>query len=82
MTIENANKEPLISVILPVYNGAPFLAAAIDSILQQTLNDFELIVINDGSTDDSLSILRHYESVDPRVKLRISVNVTERFANT
>jgi len=69
MIIENLNKDPLISVILPVYNGAPFLAAAIDSILKQTLNDFELIVINDGSTDDSLSILKHYESVDPRVKI-------------
>lgn len=69
MTIENTSKKPLISVILPVYNGAPFLGAAIDSILKQTLNDFELIIINDGSTDDSLSILKHYESVDPRVKL-------------
>ncbi len=69
MTIENMKKEPLISVLLPVYNGAPFLAGAIDSILKQTLNDFELIVINDGSTDDSLSILKHYESLDPRVKV-------------
>lgn len=69
MNIESTYPEPEISVILPVYNGSPFLAEAINSILIQTIRNFELIIINDGSTDDSLSILQHYEKLDPRVKL-------------
>ncbi|MDD1019191.1 glycosyl transferase family 2 [Pseudomonas protegens] len=60
---------PLISVILPIYNGASFLEDAIDSILNQTIVDFELIAINDGSTDRSLDILRAYEKIDERVKV-------------
>jgi glycosyltransferase involved in cell wall biosynthesis len=58
----------LISVVLPVYNGAAFLAASIDSVLAQTYPDFELIVVDDGSTDDTPAILRNYES-HPRVRI-------------
>lgn len=60
---------PLISVILPVYNGERYLAEAIDSVLTQTFTDFELIMINDGSTDESLKILKRYEVVDSRICL-------------
>lgn len=52
--------KPLISVILPVYNGEQYLVEAIESILFQTLQDFELIIINDGSTDKSLDIIKYY----------------------
>ena len=55
------NSAPLISVVLPVYNGEKYLAEAVDSILAQTFTDFELIMIDDGSTDSSLQILRKYE---------------------
>lgn len=55
---------PLISVILPVYNGASFIRDAIDSVLDQTLRDFELIVVDDGSTDETPAILQQYR--DPR----------------
>jgi len=48
---------PLISVLLPVYNGEPYLRAAIDSVLAQSLGDFELLVINDGSTDRTQDII-------------------------
>jgi glycosyltransferase involved in cell wall biosynthesis len=51
---------PKISVILPVYNAQSYLRESIDSILNQTFQDFELIIINDGSTDDSLSIMESY----------------------
>ncbi len=51
---------PAVSVILPVYNGDAFLKEAIDSILRQTFTDFELIIINDGSTDDSEEIIQSY----------------------
>ena len=60
---------PKLSVIMPVYNTAKFLPRAIDSVLSQTFTDFELILVNDGSTDESLSICRAYEQKDPRVKV-------------
>jgi glycosyltransferase involved in cell wall biosynthesis len=52
--------KPLISVILSVYNGEKYLAEAIDSILNQTYKNFEFIIINDGSTDRSLEIVKSY----------------------
>ena len=59
----------LISVILPVYNGAPYLDEAIKSILSQTYSNFEFIIINDGSTDNSLEIINRYKSIDDRIKV-------------
>lgn len=58
----------LISVVLPVYNGAEYLHEAIDSILSQTFKDFEFIIINDGSTDDSEKIIASYEKDDSRIR--------------
>ena len=52
---------PKVSVVMPFYNAAPFLKEAIDSMLAQTFTDFELILINDGSTDTSDDIVRSYE---------------------
>ena len=60
---------PIISVVLPAFNAEKYLCEAIDSILVQTLNDFELIIINDGSTDGTLAILEEYKKNDRRVKL-------------
>lgn len=57
----------LISVIVPVYNVAPYLRRCLESILAQTFNDFEAICINDGSTDNSLDILRQYTQKDKRI---------------
>jgi len=57
---------PLISVILPVYNAEKFLNESINSILEQTYTHFELIIVNDGSTDTSQSIIDHYS--DPRIR--------------
>lgn len=58
-----------ISVIMSVYNGEEYLNEAIDSVLDQTFKDFELIVINDCSNDKTAEILRQYESTDARVKV-------------
>ncbi len=70
MSEENlSEKSPVISVALPVYNGERYLAEAIDSILAQTFTNFELIIIDDGSTDASLDILSVYEKRDPRIRL-------------
>lgn len=51
---------PAISILLPVYNGEPFLKDCIDSLLCQTFPQFELIIVNDGSTDDSEKIIQSY----------------------
>lgn len=53
-------KPPVVSVILPVYNGENYLRVSIDSVLQQTFQDFELIVVDDGSSDASAEIARSY----------------------
>ena len=58
---------PEISVVVPVYNVRDYLRKNIESILAQTFTDYELILVNDGSKDDSLSILREYEQKDPRI---------------
>lgn len=58
----------MISIILPVYNAASSLDACIQSVLCQTCPDFELLVIDDGSTDGSSSIIRKYESRDSRIR--------------
>ena len=60
---------PLVSVVMPVYNGETYLAEAIESILTQTLSDLELIVVDDCSTDGSAAIVRDYANRDERVRL-------------
>ena len=58
-----------ISIILPVYNGAKYVGRAIDSILVQTYSNFELIIVNDCSTDNTLEVIREYEGKDSRIKV-------------
>ena len=58
-------KIPMISVVMPVYNGEKYLCEAIDSILKQTYTDFEFIILNDGSTDRTEEIILSYD--DPRI---------------
>ncbi len=60
---------PIVSVLVPVYNGAKYVAQAIESVLSQTLKDWELILVDDGSTDDTLAILETYASRDKRIRL-------------
>ena len=56
-----------VSIVVPIYNSEKELPRCIDSILNQTFSDFELILINDGSKDGSLNILKEYEQKDKRV---------------
>jgi len=58
---------PLVSVLMTVYNAGEYLRPAIDSILAQSYQDFEFLIINDGSTDESLEVLQSYE--DPRIRI-------------
>ncbi len=59
---------PLVSVITPCYNAARHIEAAIDSVLGQTLGDLEMIVIDDGSTDDSPARVAARATRDPRLR--------------
>ena len=63
------NQSPAISVILPVYNAEAYVREAVESILAQSFTDFELIAINDGSTDGSGAILRELAARDARIML-------------
>lgn len=58
---------PKISIIVPVYNVEEYLENCINSILNQTFKDFELILVNDGSTDNSLKICKYYKNIDNRI---------------
>jgi glycosyltransferase involved in cell wall biosynthesis len=60
---------PDVSVVMSVYNGARYLRAALDSILNQQGVSFEFIIIDDGSTDDSAMILDEYAALDPRIRV-------------
>jgi len=59
----------IASLITTVYNRAPYLKDALESILAQTYSDFELIVWDDGSSDTSVQIAQHYAAIDPRIRI-------------
>ncbi len=63
------NNKPKVSIIVPVYNVESYLNRCLDSLINQSFDDIEIICINDGSTDSSLEILKEYEKKDSRVKI-------------
>lgn len=67
--IEVPCEKGLVSVILPVYNGANVLAKSIESVLGQSYKNIELIIVNDGSTDNSLEIAKSFAGRDKRIKI-------------
>lgn len=74
-----STESPLVTVLMPVYNGERYLRESIESILNQTFTDFEFLIINDGSTDNSKEIILSYN--DPRIRYvenekNISLNPT------
>ena len=68
-----------VSVILPVYNGEKTLATTLESLVNQTFKDFELICIDDGSKDNTLEILKEFEKKDSRIKV-IAKEINEGLA--
>lgn len=63
------NKNPIASVVVPTYNAEQYLEACLDSIINQTLQEIEIICIDDGSTDNTLNILKKYASIDERIHI-------------
>ena len=63
------NKQPFFSIIIPAYNANAFLPSILESILSQEYPNFEVLLINDGSTDNTEDICRHYASLDKRISL-------------
>ena len=58
---------PLVSVVMPVYNAAPFIREAIESILDQTFTEFDFVIVDDASTDNSFGIIKEYLKKDGRI---------------
>jgi glycosyltransferase involved in cell wall biosynthesis len=65
----NQTQAPAVSVIMPAYNVAPYIGEAIESVLAQTFTDFELLVVDDGSTDDTAAIAKRFADGDSRIRL-------------
>ena len=64
-----SDRTPLVSVLMPAYNAARFLRPAVESILNQTFDDFEFVIVDDGSTDDTGEILAECAARDPRIRV-------------
>jgi glycosyltransferase involved in cell wall biosynthesis len=65
---------PSVTVVMPAFNAARYISPAIDSVRRQTIRDLELLVVDDGSTDETVEIVRHVSNEDPRVKLIVQAN--------
>ena len=60
---------PIVSIIMPSYNSAAFITKSIESVINQTFRDWELIICDDCSNDDSLEIANHFSYMDSRIKI-------------
>ena len=67
--MEQNTSEKKVSIVLPVYNGEQFLSLSIESVLSQTYQNWELIIVNDCSTDNSPAIMEKYVEKDPRIRI-------------
>ena len=67
-------KNILISIVVPTYNNEKFIDKCVESILSQTYHEFELLIINDGSTDNTINVLQPYLKKEQRIKLHNTKN--------
>ena len=65
----NSETAPLVTVLTPVYNGAAYLAECIESVLNQTYTNFEYVIVNNRSTDETLRVAQEYAARDPRIRV-------------
>jgi cellulose synthase/poly-beta-1,6-N-acetylglucosamine synthase-like glycosyltransferase len=66
--------EPLVSIIIPCFNREDYLPATLDSCLQQTYQNLEIIIVDDGSTDNSWHVINNYSKINPNIKAIHTVN--------
>lgn len=78
---DSTGSEPLVSVLTPVYNGAPYIAECIESVLRQSYRHFEYIIVNNCSTDGTLDIVRAWATRDPRVRVYDNERFLDVIAN-
>jgi glycosyltransferase involved in cell wall biosynthesis len=69
MAAVNAGRPPLVTVVTPAYNIAKYIGETVDSVLRQTFRDFEYLVVDDGSTDNSVDVVKAHVGDDPRFRL-------------
>ena len=69
MAAFNADGSPLVTVVTPAYNIAKYIGEAVDSVLRQTFHDFEYLVVDDGSVDDTIDVIKAHVRDDPRFRL-------------
>ncbi len=74
-------EQPLVSVVIPVFNGHAYLAESIESVLAQIYQNWELIVLNNNSSDDSLALAHSYVDKDPRIKVHSNANTLPQMEN-
>ena len=72
---------PIVSVLMTAYNREQYIASSIESVLGQTFDDFELIVVDDGSTDGTVEIARRFARRDPRVRVEVNARNLGDYAN-
>ena len=77
----NMPKEPLVSVLTPVYNGESYLAECIESVLAQTYSNWEYVIVNNCSTDRTLEIAERYARMDKRIRVHSNEVLLEIIAN-
>jgi GT2 family glycosyltransferase len=70
----DSSRRPTVSVVMPAYNAARFLAEAVESVLRQTFSDLELLIVDDGSLDDTLAIARRLAALDARLNVVATAN--------
>ena len=68
------NKKIKVSVVIPVYNTEKYVREAVESIMNQTLRELEIIIINDGSTDNSLQVVEELAAADSRIQVYSQTN--------
>lgn len=77
----NSNSQPLVSVVTPVYNTEAYLAECIESVLAQTYENWEYVIVNNCSTDRSLEIAQHYAQQDARIRVHNNDEFLNQFQN-
>lgn len=75
--MQNSKPQPAVSVIIPVYNAEKYLRECLDSVTAQSLREIEIICVDDGSTDNSLKILREYAIKEPRLRVITQANARQ-----